>query len=47
LNQVYDFAIPSGTLTASSNTITINVISGSSGDAYLSPNIVYDSIELI
>ncbi|PPR05366.1 hypothetical protein CVT24_007979 [Panaeolus cyanescens] len=45
-NQVYDFAIPSGTLVAGSNTITINVISGSSGDAYLSPNIVYDSVEL-
>ncbi|KAF9046433.1 galactose mutarotase-like domain-containing protein [Panaeolus papilionaceus] len=45
-NQVYDFAIPSGTLVAGSNTITINVISGSSGDAFLSPNIVYDSVEL-
>ncbi|KAJ7645492.1 polysaccharide lyase family 4 protein [Mycena polygramma] len=46
LNQVYDFAIPAGTLTASSNTISINVISGSSGDAFLSPNFVYDSVEL-
>ncbi|KAF4577083.1 polysaccharide lyase 4 family protein [Pleurotus pulmonarius] len=46
LNQVYDFAIPSGTLVSGSNTITINVISGSSGDGFLSPNFVYDSIEL-
>ncbi|KAJ7175720.1 polysaccharide lyase family 4 protein [Mycena filopes] len=46
LNQVYDFAIPAGTLTASSNTITINTISGSAGDAFLSPNFVYDSVEL-
>ncbi|KAJ6619527.1 Rhamnogalacturonase B, N-terminal-domain-containing protein [Mycena sp. CBHHK59/15] len=46
LNQVYDFAIPAGTLTAASNTIAINVISGSSGDVFLSPNFVYDSIEL-
>ncbi|KAJ7288462.1 Rhamnogalacturonase B, N-terminal-domain-containing protein [Mycena rebaudengoi] len=46
LNQVYDFAIPAGTLTASTNTITINVISGSSGDVFLSPNFVYDSVEL-
>jgi len=46
INQVYDFAIPSGTLIAGSNTITINVISGSSGDAFLSPNIVYDSVQL-
>ncbi|KAF9565698.1 polysaccharide lyase family 4 protein [Agrocybe pediades] len=46
LNQLYDFAIPSGTLVAGSNTITITVISGSSGDDFLSPNIVYDSVEL-
>ncbi|KAF9483429.1 polysaccharide lyase family 4 protein [Pholiota conissans] len=46
LNQVYDFAIPSGTLVAGSNTIAINVISGSSGDTFLSPNFVYDSVEL-
>ncbi|KAJ7366715.1 polysaccharide lyase family 4 protein [Mycena albidolilacea] len=46
LNQVYDFAIPAGTLTASSNTIQINTISGSAGDAFLSPNFVYDSVEL-
>ncbi|KAI0308488.1 galactose-binding domain-like protein [Amylostereum chailletii] len=46
INQVYDVAIPAGTLVAGSNTITINVASGSSGDAFLSPNFVYDSIEL-
>ncbi|PFH53914.1 polysaccharide lyase family 4 protein [Amanita thiersii Skay4041] len=46
LNQVYDFAIPSGTLIAGTNTIQINVISGSSGTQFLSPNFVYDSVEL-
>ncbi|KZV63997.1 polysaccharide lyase family 4 protein [Peniophora sp. CONT] len=46
LNQVYDFAIPSGTLVAGSNTIKINVVSGSSGDTFLSPNFVFDSVEL-
>ncbi|RDB17961.1 putative rhamnogalacturonate lyase A [Hypsizygus marmoreus] len=46
LNQVYDFTIPSGTLVAGSNTIAISVISGSSGDVFLSPNFVYDSVEL-
>ncbi|CAL1712560.1 unnamed protein product [Somion occarium] len=46
LNQIYDFAIPSGTLVAGSNRIQINVISGSSGDGFLSPNFVYDSVEL-
>lgn len=28
------------------NTIQINVISGSSGSDFLSPNFVYDSVEL-
>ena len=46
LNQLYDFAIPSGVLVASTNTISINTISGSSGDGFLSPNFVYDSVEL-
>ncbi|KAF7314310.1 Polysaccharide lyase family 4 protein [Mycena kentingensis (nom. inval.)] len=46
LNQVYDYAIPAGTLTTGVNTITINVVSGSSGDGFLSPNFVYDSVEL-
>ncbi|KAL1743606.1 polysaccharide lyase family 4 protein [Schizophyllum fasciatum] len=46
-NQVYDFPIPDGTLVAGDNTIEISVISGSSGDSFLSPNIVYDSVELI
>ncbi|KAI1395064.1 polysaccharide lyase family 4 protein [Hypoxylon fuscum] len=44
--DVYDCTIPSGTLTSGDNTVTINVISGSSGDAYLSPNVVLDAIEL-
>jgi len=46
LNQVYDYAIPAGTLTTGLNTITINVVSGSAGDVFLSPNYVYDSVEL-
>ncbi|KAG8737234.1 hypothetical protein FRC11_002147 [Ceratobasidium sp. 423] len=45
-NQLYEYAIPSGTLVAGSNTITISIISGSSGDTFLSPNVVYDSVEL-
>ncbi|KAF5331304.1 hypothetical protein D9758_015809 [Tetrapyrgos nigripes] len=46
LNQVYDFDIPENTLKAGENTITISVASGSSGDGFLSPNFVYDSVEL-
>lgn len=40
LGDVYDCSVPSGTLKSGTNTVTINVISGSSGDAFLSPNIV-------
>ncbi|CAE6468255.1 unnamed protein product, partial [Rhizoctonia solani] len=46
LNQLYEYSIPSGTLVAGSNTITITIVSGSSGDEFLSPNVVYDSVEL-
>ena len=38
--EVYDVSIPAGTLIAGSNTITIDVASGSSGDTYLEPNFV-------
>ncbi|KAJ6499472.1 polysaccharide lyase family 4, domain III-domain-containing protein [Mycena vulgaris] len=34
-NILYTYAIPSGTLVAGSNTITISVASGSSGDTFL------------
>ncbi|KAF2199717.1 Rhamnogalacturonase B [Delitschia confertaspora ATCC 74209] len=44
--EIYDVKIPAGTLVAGSNTITINVSSGSSGDMYLSPNVILDAIEL-
>ncbi|KAF2476610.1 Rhamnogalacturonase B [Lindgomyces ingoldianus] len=44
--EVYDVAIPAGTLVSGSNTITISVASGSSGDTYLQPNIILDAIEL-
>ncbi|OTA81850.1 polysaccharide lyase family 4 protein [Hypoxylon sp. CO27-5] len=44
--DVYDCTIPSGTLVSGTNTVTINVISGSSGSEYLSPNVILDAIEL-
>ena len=44
--EVYDMQIPAGTLVTGSNTITINVASGSSGDKYLAPNVILDAIEL-
>jgi rhamnogalacturonan endolyase len=44
--EVYDVSIPSGTLISGTNTITISVISGSSGTAFLSPNFIFDCVEL-
>ncbi|KAH8651093.1 family 4 polysaccharide lyase [Xylariales sp. PMI_506] len=44
--EIYECSIPAGNLVSGTNTITINVISGSSGDDYLSPNVIFDAIEL-
>ncbi|TEB39741.1 hypothetical protein FA13DRAFT_1703960 [Coprinellus micaceus] len=46
INQSYDYALPSGVLVSGSNTISIYATSGSSGDSFLSPNFIYDSVEL-
>jgi rhamnogalacturonan endolyase len=43
---VVEYSIPSGTLVAGSNTITITVVSGSGDEDFLSANVVYDSVEL-
>ncbi|KAK7451096.1 hypothetical protein VKT23_012772 [Stygiomarasmius scandens] len=47
-NIMYTVNIPSGVLFTGStvNVITINVISGSSGDGFLSPNLVFDALRL-
>lgn len=42
--DVYDCSIPSGTLVAGTNKVTINIISGSSGATYLSPSVVSTNI---
>jgi rhamnogalacturonan endolyase len=44
--EVYNFAIPAGTLVEGVNSVKINVVSGSSGATFLSPNFVLDAIEL-
>jgi rhamnogalacturonan endolyase len=44
--EVYNIAVPAGTLVSGSNTVTIDVASGSSGDAFLAPNFILDAIEL-
>ncbi|KAK2767786.1 hypothetical protein FQN54_003945 [Arachnomyces sp. PD_36] len=44
--EVYDYDIAEGTLVEGTNTITISVASGSSGDTFLSPNFIFDAVEL-
>lgn len=46
-NQVYTYNIPTSALRAGVNTIDLPVVSGSSGSGFLSPNVVYDAIDLV
>ncbi|KAK7060321.1 hypothetical protein VNI00_001086 [Paramarasmius palmivorus] len=45
-NTPYTYAIPDGTLVAGDNSLVISVVSGSSGDNFLSPNFVFDALRL-
>jgi len=45
-NTTYTFAIPANALKAGPTTVIINVISGSSGTGFLSPNFVVDALAL-
>ncbi|GAB1316194.1 aspartate-semialdehyde dehydrogenase-like protein [Madurella fahalii] len=44
--EIYTVNIPAGKLVPGSNTITISSISGSSGSTFLSPNFIFDAVEL-
>ncbi|KAF1947269.1 Rhamnogalacturonase B [Clathrospora elynae] len=44
--EIYNYAIPAGTLVSGSNTIKISCTSGNSGAGFLAPNIILDAIEL-
>ena len=46
-NQLYTYNIPTSALHAGTNTIDLPVVSGSSGSGFLSPNVVYDAIDLV
>ncbi|HVT80034.1 MAG TPA: polysaccharide lyase family protein, partial [Phycisphaerae bacterium] len=48
-NQLYQYSIPASALRAGTNTIDLPVISGSfvAGATWLSPNVVYDAIDLV
>ncbi len=45
-NTLYSYTVPSSALVAGINTLSINVISGSSGTAFLSPGCSVDCVEL-
>jgi rhamnogalacturonan endolyase len=45
-NASYTFTIPANVLKAGTNTISIGVLSGSSGTGFLSPNFVFDALAL-
>ncbi len=46
-NQLYTYNIPASALHEGVNTIDLPVVSGSSGSGFLSPNVVYDAIDLV
>lgn len=45
-NTLYTFTVPSSAFVAGQNTLTLTVISGSSGSGFLSPGCAYDAVEL-
>ena len=46
-NAMYTFAVPSSAFVVGTNTLTINVISGSSGSTFLSPGFSYDAVDML
>ncbi|MEU4422714.1 polysaccharide lyase family protein [Actinoplanes sp. NPDC024001] len=46
INTTYTFTVPASALKAGSNTLSISVLSGSSGATFLSPNFVFDALAL-
>ncbi|PTT91469.1 hypothetical protein DBR42_03745 [Pelomonas sp. HMWF004] len=46
-NRTYSFDIPASQLVVGTNTLTINIASGTGGDNFLSPALAFDAIDLI
>ncbi|WP_433828219.1 rhamnogalacturonan lyase B N-terminal domain-containing protein [Actinoplanes sp. CA-015351] len=46
INTTYTFTVPASALKAGSNTLSISVLSGSSGETFLSPNFIFDGLAL-
>jgi rhamnogalacturonan endolyase len=46
-NAMYSYSVPASAFVAGTNTLTIEVVSGSSGTAYLSPGFSYDALDML
>ncbi|GHF76509.1 hypothetical protein GCM10018790_63160 [Kitasatospora xanthocidica] len=46
-NHTYAFTVPASALRPGTNTLTVTVVSGSSGSRFLSPGFAYDCVELL
>lgn len=46
-NARYTYAVPASALRAGQNTMTIHVVSGSSGTSFLSPGFSYDALDML
>ncbi|MGQ3053163.1 MAG: rhamnogalacturonan lyase B N-terminal domain-containing protein [Roseateles sp.] len=46
-NRTYNFDIPASQLVVGTNTLTINIASGTGGDNFLSPGLSFDAIDLV
>ena len=46
-NKIYTYSVPASALQAGTNTLTLSIVSGSSGDSWLSPGVAYDAVDFI
>ncbi|MFZ6757453.1 rhamnogalacturonan lyase B N-terminal domain-containing protein [Undibacterium sp. Ji50W] len=46
-NTMYSFSVPASAFVTGTNTMTISVVSGSSGTAYLSPAFAFDALDML
>ena len=46
INTTYTYSIPASALKTGTNSLSISVVSGSSGETFLSPNFIFDALAL-
>jgi rhamnogalacturonan endolyase len=46
-NKMYTYSVPASAFVAGTNTLTISVVSGSSGTAFLSPAFAFDALDML